>query len=171
MLQTIHNSKRYSNIINVPSMNIHSTNDHNHLLFPDSHYSQLLKENTELKERNVRIQTSNDLLKLEIQKYEKKVETLSRYDLGNLNGLNEEQLKRLEMKMTHNLSKIRAKRESLIEDQLLCMICYTNKKNIVIQGCNHFDICDICLRSLPQRKCPRCQASFRNTIKLNHLNV
>ena len=73
--------------------------------------------------------------------------------------------------MAENVNKIKAKRESLMEQQLICMICYSNKKNIVIQGCNHFDICHQCLNKLPRKKCPRFQATFRHTIKLNHVNV
>ena len=77
----------------------------------------------------------NERLKNENNTLREKNEKLKRYDLGNLNGLTQDQLKELQLKMTENVTKVRAKKDSLMEDQILCMICFTNKKNIVIQGC------------------------------------
>ena len=54
----------------------------------------------------------------------------------NMNGMNEKELKQLEIKMKDNWEKIREKREEIMNDKSLCMLCYENKKNIVISGCN-----------------------------------
>merc|ERR1712150_130751 len=83
-------------------------------------------------------------------------------------------LKELEDKMNENLQKLRRRREQLLaqeKDKSLCILCYENKKCILIQGCNHLDICERCKNKLEPKKCPRCQETFKKTIKVNHLNV
>ena len=149
---------------------VSTINDRNNELKQDN--DALKKDITKLKESNNTLQADNTKLNKQIKEYEDKMESMKKYDLGNMRAINEIKLKQLEDKMNENLQKIRRKREELLEqekEKSLCMLCYTNKKNILIQGCNHFDICEECKNNLPRKTCPRCQSPFKNTIKLNHL--
>ena len=147
-----------------------------------------LKDNNKLKEENTkltiknkelisklenfeRLKQQNIKLNKENKEYKGTIKRLEHFDIGNLNELNNEKLKELEIKMTENVKKIREKRDQIKENESLCILCYENKKCIVIQGCNHLDICEQCKDNLPSKKCPRCQKLFKKTLKLNHLNV
>jgi len=37
----------------------------------------------------------------------------------------------------------------------LCNICYKNKKNIILNPCFHFNLCDVCLKKV--KNCPICR--------------
>ena len=136
------------------------------------HNSSLKQENNTLQTQLKARDEENNVLRIKIAKLNKEI------NLGNLHGLNEEQLKELEVrmtnnikKMTENITKIRERKEELNQDKSLCMLCCQNKKCIVIQGCNHLDICEQCKNNLPRKKCPRCQSPFKKTIKVNYLNL
>ena len=113
-----------------------------------------------------------------IVKLKKKLNLLNDLNLDNIDKLNEEELNEFETKFQekyqnlqveyqNGMKMIKETRERLMDDKLRCIICLNNQKNIVIKGCNHFDICDKCENDLPQKKCPRCQAPFKSVIKLN----
>ena len=103
------------------------------------------------------------------EKLREKVKSLKRYHLRNINPLNTEQLNKLEQRMEENILKIRKRKQRLIDDKLLCMVCMENRKNVLIQGCNHFDICHQCANNLQRKICPRCQAPFQNVLKVNNV--
>ena len=91
--------------------------------------------------------------------------------MENIDALNEEKLSEYEIKFHEKYQKgliiIKQARERLLDHQLRCMICLTNRKNIVIQGCNHFNLCDECVENLESKICPRCQRPFVDIIKIN----
>merc|ERR1712150_15465 len=140
-----------------------------------THENNALKqEMMELKETNKTLKANNIKLNQDNEEYKDTMESMNRYDLGNMNVMNEVKLKELEDKMNENLQKLRRRREQLLaqeKDKSLCILCYENKKCILIQGCNHLDICERCKNKLEPKKCPRCQETFKKTIKVNHLNV
>eukprot|EP01083_Nonionella_stella_P288390 981342_1 len=51
-------------------------------------------------------------------------------------------------------------------NELELKLQYEMQKNIVIEGCNHFDLCDECEQKLQPKICLRCQAPFTNITKL-----
>ena len=126
-------------------------------------------DNTKLKQENNELKAKYVRLNMDVKVYKEEIKRLKMYKLGNINGLNDTELKEVEKTMNENLQKIKQRREELIQDKSLCIICKDNPKDIVIQGCNHFDICDECKNGLPTKKCPRCQKPFKKTLKLNHL--
>ena len=130
-----------------------------------------MEENESLTETLKICTNTNTMLNDDIAKYTQQIKRLREYKLENINGLNENQLKNLEERMKENLSKIKERREELMENKSICIICKENPKNIVIQGCNHFDICETCKDNLPRNQCPRCQKAFKKTLKINHLTV
>ncbi len=98
----------------------------------------------------------------------------SRINMDNVDTLNEEELNELEARIQNkigdlqgNIKSIKEAKERLLDDKLRCIACLKNQKNVVIQGCNHFDLCHECEAKLPQKTCPRCQASYDNIIKLD----
>ena len=92
-------------------------------------------------------------------------------DTTNIDVLDEEELNELELKLQDkyqsNLQVIREARELLMDNKLRCSVCLTNQKNIVIQGCNHLELCDECEGQLERKICPRCDKIFKDVIKLN----
>ena len=99
---------------------------------------------------------------------EKKLLSVDNIDRWTEEKLNELTL-RTQNKITelqNNLKEIQDAKERLIENQFYCMICLQNKKNIVIQGCQHFDLCNVCCDKLDKKVCPRCQAPFSNVMHL-----
>jgi Zinc finger, C3HC4 type (RING finger) len=50
-------------------------------------------------------------------------------------------------------------------DEVLCVICLVNRKNTVIQPCNHLCICDSCADSYGNT-CPICRCSVIGTLRV-----
>lgn len=46
------------------------------------------------------------------------------------------------------------------DDELDCLICMSNPKDVVLLPCRHCISCESCLRSLRQDKCPLCRTTF-----------
>ena len=124
-------------------------------------YDALLESLNSTKDINKKLNKNIDALNEEIS-------GLRKYDLKNVWSMNEQQLRKLEDKMDDNIKQIKMQQRRLVEDKLLCIICCVNRKNIVIQGCNHYDICDVCeKKQLVVKMCPRCNLSYTNVVKAN----
>eukprot|EP01083_Nonionella_stella_P042788 115505_1 len=80
--------------------------------------------------------------------------------------LNLEQLNSLENELQNGMTVIKEARERLLENKLLCVICLTNSKNIVMQPCGHLDVCNQCETQLSPKTCPRCQRPFTNCVAI-----
>ena len=78
-----------------------------------------------------------------------------------------EQLDLLKQRFEYKLSKIAKAKEKIFENGVLCMICLDNRKNVLIQGCNHYVICDECETRIHRKKCRQCQKSYSNVIKVS----
>ena len=94
-----------------------------------------------------------------------KLESVKEY-IQNIDVLNVEQLDTLSQRFEYKLAKIKKAKQRIYDNQLSCVICMDKRRNIVIQGCNHFVICDECERKLVLNKCPQCQRAYSNIIKL-----
>lgn len=46
------------------------------------------------------------------------------------------------------------------DDELDCLICMSNPKDVILLPCRHCISCESCLRSLRQDKCPLCRTTF-----------
>lgn len=54
---------------------------------------------------------------------------------------------------------IKSKKElSKNNKKYLCSICFKNKKNIILNPCFHFNLCDECLKKID--KCPICRTEI-----------
>ena len=52
-----------------------------------------------------------------------------------------------------------------------CTICFIAKRDTLIIGCYHLDICHDCASELERfriKKCPRCQKPYEKTQRVNH---
>ena len=112
------------------------------------------------------LECANDALIKETNEMHDKLDELKDYT-QNINVLNVEQLDKLKQRFESKLAKIDRAKEKIFEDKLLCMICMDNRKNVVIQGCNHYVMCDKCERHLNTKKCPQCQQPYLNVLKLS----
>lgn len=45
-------------------------------------------------------------------------------------------------------------------DNLLCVACQENQKELVFKPCKHFALCTPCFKKLPQRMCPICRTKI-----------
>ena len=69
-----------------------------------------------------------------------------------------------------NLNKLDLSKDIIAEendsDNLICQICYTNKRNVVILPCNHSSTCIKCTKQICQdtNKCPICRKDITDTI-------
>eukprot|EP01083_Nonionella_stella_P135522 412243_1 len=125
-------------------------------------------------DKTVALRTTIEQLRHEIEQLKRQNNGLNQksktanFDLGHVDGLTEEQLDELEIKMQNNIKKIREAKDRLLEVKTRCIACLSNHKNIVIEGCNHFDLCDECEQKLDPKLCPRCQLPFEHVIKLKN---
>lgn len=46
------------------------------------------------------------------------------------------------------------------EDLWDCQICYDQPKSVLLLPCRHCSVCELCLRSLRDERCPLCRATF-----------
>ena len=97
-----------------------------------------------------------------------------RYNLDNIDALNQDELDELETALQNKINELKSgieseikAREDWIDDNLNCIFCSENRKNIIIEGCNHVDICDECESKLERKNCPRCGEPFKNVLKIN----
>ncbi|KAH8585183.1 ring domain containing [Cryptosporidium sp. chipmunk genotype I] len=54
----------------------------------------------------------------------------------------------------------------LEDDELDCLICMSNPKDVILLPCRHCISCESCLRSLRQDKCPLCRTTFSGFVVL-----
>ena len=101
----------------------------------------------------------------ENNKLKKQFESVKDYAV-DIDGLNIEQLDALEIRLQHKMDQIKDTRKRLYESERCCVICMDNQRNVVIRGCNHLVICDGCEAQLESKKCPQCQKSYSNVLKL-----
>ena len=69
--------------------------------------------------------------------------------------------------MIDNINAINRREKKLIEDELLCIVCLSNIKNVVIKGCNHMDICNECIPKLTTMHHTTCHNLFEETFTVN----
>eukprot|EP01083_Nonionella_stella_P167976 565884_1 len=121
---------------------------------------KLIKDNKMLKTKIANINECNKCKKLQ-----KEIEQLKNGDV-RYDTLNYEALDAMELRLQSQITKIKKAKERLLENKLYCIACLEKQKNIVIEGCNHLDLCHQCEQKLQPKICPRCQVPFTNVIKL-----
>merc|ERR1712194_288145 len=47
-----------------------------------------------------------------------------------------------------------------------CQICYDRPKSVLLLPCRHCSVCEHCLRSLRDERCPMCRATFSSYLVL-----
>ena len=123
------------------------------------------KELNGMKRAHEDLQGRFDTLMEEAKESQQKLDNLKDYT-QNINALNVEQLDLLKQRFEYKLNQIARAKEKIFENEVLCMICMDNRKNVLIQGCNHYVMCDKCEARLYRRKCPKCQKTYSNVMKI-----
>ena len=168
VLDTNVNAKQNSNNLDSPRIDSNlKPEDMNALILENKSLRDMKQEIVTLKSILTGTQKENTKLKKDIDEYKKEIELLKQYNLRNIETMNREKLQELENKMKNNLQEISQQRERMMDDSLLCIICFKNEKNVLIHGCNHFEVCSGCLVTLPKKECPRCHTPFANTTVIN----
>ncbi len=172
------NSNNRNYRMNAPNSNSHDLRRFHEERRSKEYAVKIEKENKSLKTQIIELKellnAKNNNSNLKLGKEESKKLEFVKLSLNNIDTLNEDELNELETntynkitELQNNIKSIKEAKERLLDDKLRCIACLKNQKNIVIQGCNHFDLCDECESKLSQKTCPRCQASYNNIIKLN----
>eukprot|EP01084_Bolivina_argentea_P137346 241878_1 len=65
-------------------------------------------------------------------------------------------------KLKNGLKKFEEARDKLLENKYKCVSCLDNDKNVSMDGCSHISLCLNCEAQLISKKCPICQATYRN---------
>ena len=51
-------------------------------------------------------------------------------------------------------------------DNLYCVCCYVNVRNIIFSDCLHFVLCSFCMENLEKKECPICKMKINKTITI-----
>ncbi|PAA65561.1 hypothetical protein BOX15_Mlig016736g2, partial [Macrostomum lignano] len=51
-----------------------------------------------------------------------------------------------------------------VSEQLQCVVCLDRERNIMLQPCNHFCLCDACHQRLKRRVCPICNRPIASVL-------
>lgn len=52
------------------------------------------------------------------------------------------------------------------KEDKLCVVCLDKPRNVMLRPCNHYCVCETCVRQLLTRKCPICQKRFSSSEKI-----
>eukprot|EP01083_Nonionella_stella_P193836 715418_1 len=147
-----------------------TTNNNNNTQTSESN-AMLKHQLEEMDEKFKKLQTQNNKNEETSKQFRDQMnKKLSLYQgtSKEIHTLNLEQLNTLESELHNGLNVTKEARERLLENRLLCVICLTNSKNIVMQPCGHLDVCNECEATLPSKTCPRCQRPFNNCVAIKH---
>ena len=64
-----------------------------------------------------------------------------------------------------NLEKLKQV-STLHMENLECVICYSNPKNVIFKNCHHMIICKECYLQLPKKQCPFCKVKIKEIITI-----
>jgi len=54
------------------------------------------------------------------------------------------------------------------KDELTCVICYENKKNIMFKDCKHIAVCNICSKKI--KDCPICRKKIKKKPEIVYIS-
>ena len=133
----------------------------------------------ELSQRTKALHTDKMQLKSQIESNTKKTEKQSEEFAAKKQTL-ELQIKEVNLKLTkaekqnqvfeEKMLKVKAQNEDLKleveneKDEKLCIICVDNNRNILLQPCNHFCMCNKCMLYKKWAKCPLCRQHIQSTL-------
>jgi len=73
------------------------------------------------------------------------------------------ELEALEISLKTTLVKIDTAKKNLSKESSVCVICFSNEKNMLFIPCGHLSSCDECSVSL--KNCPICRVEIQQKIK------
>ena len=133
----------------------------------------------ELSQRTKALHTDKMQLKSQIESNTKKAERQSEEFAAKKQTL-ELQIKEVNLKLKkaekqnqvfeEKMLKVKAKNDDLKleveneKDEKLCIICVDNNRNILLQPCNHFCMCNKCMLYKKWAKCPLCRQHIQSTL-------
>uniref|UniRef100_A0A7S4VU36 RING-type domain-containing protein n=1 Tax=Alexandrium monilatum TaxID=311494 RepID=A0A7S4VU36_9DINO len=85
-----------------------------------------------------------------------------------LQGFSAAELAQLAEELASTLARVQREhrqRCSQVEDERLCVICFSERKNVVVQPCNHCAMCESCFARCSSR-CPQCRAPIKGHLKI-----
>ena len=119
--------------------------------------------NTKLKEYS---SIENEIISL--QNHYKEIVVQNKKEINDL--LLDNKLLKYQNSKLENINKTIKNEIMVLQEENLCVICKTNKKNILFLPCKHYIICDECEKMncniSNETKCPICRKIYNDTIKL-----
>lgn len=55
---------------------------------------------------------------------------------------------------------------SLMTQEMKCIICFDNLKNIILVPCHHMAMCSFCYENLNRKMCPICRKNILNVVRI-----
>ena len=68
-------------------------------------------------------------------------------------------------KENQNLERLK-KVSSLYMENLQCVVCYDNPKNVIFKECHHMVVCKQCYEKLRKKTCPICKQRIESIITI-----
>lgn len=136
---------------------IHEDIEYNEFMFM---YNQILDLRDKIQLLNIendKLLTNNLAVTNSVTKYREQLdEKIIKYDLiiKKLTKDNDILKKELEIMKSNNNS------DDYNDNDVSCIICYDNKRNVLFKPCNHICICDICSGTTDLKTCILCNVEL-----------
>tara|TARA_A100001015_G_scaffold187633_1_gene208985 strand:+ start:2978 stop:3475 length:498 start_codon:yes stop_codon:yes gene_type:complete len=148
IMEEYNNSKLIRNSILPP---IHEDNEYNEFMFMHNNVSDLRNKIKRLNNENDKLLNDNLIITNNVTKYRKKLDDkVLKYDVI---------IKKLKKENNDLKDEIKNLRHNNSDD-MSCVICLDNKRNVLFKPCNHICICDTCSGSSDLKNCILCNAEL-----------
>ena len=81
--------------------------------------------------------------------------------------MTKKELKIYEKKLLKRLKYVHIHQQKLSDQKMKCIICKQRDKNVILNGCNHLDICSECEKRLAANLCPSCFTEYDEAFVIN----
>lgn len=147
-MEQINNPKLIRNNILPP---INEDTEYNEFLFMHNQMFDLRNKIKKLNNENDKLLNNNLIITNSVTKYRKQLEDkVLKYDFII------KKLKKENNELKEEIQNLRLNNN----DDISCVICFENKRNVLFKPCNHICICDTCSGSSDLKNCVLCNAEL-----------
>ena len=147
-MDNLKNSKLYRNNILPP---IQEDKEYNEFMFMHNNVHDLRNKIKRLNNENDKLLNDNLVITNNVTTYRKKLDDkVLKYDVI-INKLKKEN-----NELKEDIKNLRLNNS----DDMSCVICLDNKRNVLFKPCNHICICDICSGSTDLKACVLCNTEL-----------
>jgi len=149
-MDNLKNSKLYRNNILPP---IQEDKEYNEFMFMHNQLFDLKNKIKKLNNENDKLLNDNLVITNNVTTYRKKLDDkVLKYDVIIKN------LKKQNTELKDEIHDLRLNRNN--DEDISCVICFENKRNVLFKPCNHICICDTCSGSSDLKNCVLCNTEL-----------